>query len=159
MVFGGCLALARHLCRRIPFDRRVPRGEDMDYLLNARMYGYHFFMHRQWGNVHDPPSKTHETWKRMRMDILRFINECKKLEKQVRRPNMTRVEPHELDPYPGEFLRGDLLENVAVARDAEENPRDGFANLLELQRLWERLLNAIADSAQCRRGIYARMTH
>jgi GT2 family glycosyltransferase len=186
MVFGGCLAMTRHLYRRIPFDRRVPRGEDMDYLLNARMFGYHFFMHRYWSIVHDPPPKTHATWKRMRMDIVRFLNERQKIGQQVKRPNMTRVEPHELDPYPGEFLRDDLmdcffrttnllaiqylaegrnqdalecLENIALARDVNENPRDGFANLLELQIIWEGLHDAIAASESCRREILSHMTH
>ena len=38
-VCGGCLALHREAYRRLSFDPWILRGEDLDYLLNLRMYG------------------------------------------------------------------------------------------------------------------------
>jgi hypothetical protein len=184
MAFGGCIAMTRYLYQHIPFDRRVPRGEDMDYLINARMFGYHFFMHRGWSVVHAPPPKSHPEWKRMRMDIVRFLNERQKLVQQAERPNMSRVELEDLMPYPGFFLGEDLmerfygtssllaieylakgcnrealecLENIAIAKRLQDSPRDGFLNLLELQKLWQGLHETIAASEKCRAEMIGKM--
>ena len=184
MVFGGCMALTHHIYQKIPFDRRVPRGEDMDYLLNARMFGYHFFMHRGWSIVHAPPPKSHPIWKRMRMDIARFFIERQKILQQTKRINMTRVEVEDLMPYPGFFMADDLmdriyrtsnllaieylakgksreamecLENISFAKKFEEDPRNGFSNLLELQTIWQNLHDAIAESNDCREEVISEM--
>ena len=181
MVFGGCMALTKYLYRRIPFDRRVPRGEDIDYLINARMFGYHFFMHRFLSIIHDPPPKFHSEWKAMRQDIVRFIHERLKLEQQVSKLNMDRVDLEDLEPYPASFLAGDIvdrffrtsnllaidylvrgysedakecLKNIAIAKSAYENPRDSFEDLLHLQEVWEQMHQAIAGDSICRKRMH-----
>ncbi|MCD6150302.1 MAG: hypothetical protein J7J70_01420 [Deltaproteobacteria bacterium] len=173
MVFGGCMAMTKNLYRTIPFDRRVPRGEDIDYLINARMFGYNFYMHQKLSIVHDPPSKANSDWLRLRQDIIRFIYEKRKLVEQEPRPNMVRVNIDELGPYPAAFLGDDLMErfvrtttflaidyladgahedarkclkNVSLAMETEKSPRNGFQDLLHLQKLWGQIHKAIADS-------------
>jgi len=54
-VFGGNMVLHREIFTKIPFDPGVPRGEDIDYLINARMWGYKFFLDRELSIKHLPP--------------------------------------------------------------------------------------------------------
>lgn len=186
MVFGGCMALTKHLYRRMPFDRRIPRGEDIDYLINARMFGYNFFMHRALSIVHDPPPKPHSEWKSMRQDIVRFIHERMKLLEQVPMPNMDKVNFENLEPYPAAFLGEDLMErflqttnllaidylargcsedameclkNVAIAKRALDKPRDSFDELIQLQKVWEQMHRNIEADSKCRKRMQDLMIH
>ena len=42
--FGGAMILRRELFECVPFDPLVTRGEDVDYLINSRMFGFSFFL-------------------------------------------------------------------------------------------------------------------
>jgi len=172
--FGGNLVIHRDLFMRIPFDPTIPRGEDIDFLINARMFGYTPFLDNQLSIKHLAPAKSYPLWRRTREDILRFVFEKKKLDTQAPLPGMTRVVPEDLDPYPGEFLKDDIEEmifrsNQMIALDyqlqedqegiaesmrniflahshlrSQDNP---FQNLVRLQKNWERLMNHFADEA------------
>ncbi len=111
-VFGGNMVLHRELFTRIPFDPGITRGEDIDYLINARMFGYPFFLDNQLSIKHLAPHKPHSLWCRLREDIYRFVYERAKLASQKSRAGMTMVEPQSLDPYPGEFLKDNLPELI-----------------------------------------------
>ena len=41
-VFGGNMVIHRNLFTIVPFDPNVPRGEDIDFLINARLFGFTF---------------------------------------------------------------------------------------------------------------------
>jgi len=43
-VFGGNMIIHRNLFTVVPFDPHVPRGEDIDFLINAKMFGFNFFL-------------------------------------------------------------------------------------------------------------------
>ena len=43
-VFGGAMILHRELFECVPFDPLVTRGEDVDYLINSKMFGFSFFL-------------------------------------------------------------------------------------------------------------------
>lgn len=116
-VFGGAMIIHREMFCRIPFDPQVPRGEDIDYLINARMFYFDFFLDNTLRILHLPPPKTHPVWRQMREDIVRFIVEREKLRKQRPRPGMRRVRVEELDPYPGIYLRDDLEDRVLRASE------------------------------------------
>jgi hypothetical protein len=167
-VFGGNMIIHRSLFTKVPFDPNVPRGEDIDFLINARMFGFPFFLDNQLSIKHLAPPKTHPVWKRLREDIYRFVYERAKIESQKERERMTRVEPEELDPYPGCFLKRDLDEKIEKAckllseeylaqgdeKSSEEALRnielgktdampkiDPFDNLCDLQKRWQELMN------------------
>lgn len=167
-VFGGNMVIHRNLFTQVPFDPNVPRGEDIDFLINARMFGFRFFLDNQLSIKHLPPPKTHPVWKRLREDIYRFVYERAKIESQKERVGMTRVDPEKLEPYPGCFLKKDLEEKIEKAckllseeylaqgdkRDSEEALRnielartdavprfDPFDNLCNLQRRWQELMD------------------
>jgi CRP-like cAMP-binding protein len=110
--FGGCMVLHRSLFRSVPFDPCITRGEDTDYVLNARMFGFNFFLDNQLYIQHRPPKKMHPTWQRFREDIFRLLYSKAKIEGQTQQVNMTIVEPEDFDPYPGEFLRDTLGDKI-----------------------------------------------
>ncbi|NOX96614.1 MAG: hypothetical protein GXO98_00825 [Nitrospirae bacterium] len=165
-VFGGNMVIHQNLFT-VPFDPWVPRGEDIDFLINAKMFGFTFFLDNQLSIKHLPPPKTHPTWKRLREDIRRFIYERAKIEHQKDTEGMTKVHPEDFDPYPGCFLKRDLdekiekacrllsaeylargdkqsseetLKNIAIAATETMSKDDPFQRLGELKKRWEGLL-------------------
>lgn len=166
--FGGAMVIHRNLFKMVPFDPRITRGEDIDYLINAKMFGFHFFLDRELSIKHLPPPKSHPVWKRFREDIYRFLYEKKKIDTQYEVPNMNKVLAEEFDPYPGSFLKDELEDmifkanvmlsmdylasgDVESARESIKNiylskyeatPKDDvFTHLRKLQRYWRRLLD------------------
>jgi CRP-like cAMP-binding protein len=126
--FGGCMVVHRSLFRSVPFDPNITRGEDIDYVINARMFGFNFFLDNQLYVQHRPPPKTHPTWQRFREDIFRLLHERAKINGQTPQVNMTILDPHDFDPYPGEFLRDTLDDkilksNLILALDYLANDR------------------------------------
>jgi hypothetical protein len=109
---GGNMVIHRNLFSAVPFDTNVLRGEDTDFLINARMFGFGFFLDNQLAIKHLPPPKSHPVWKRLREDIYRFVYEQAKINNQKDRIGMTRVYPKDFDPYPGCFLKKDLNEKI-----------------------------------------------
>ncbi len=57
----------------VPFDPHVTRGEDIDYLMNAKMFGFDFFLDNKLSIKHLPPKKNHPIWKRLEKT---FIGSC-----------------------------------------------------------------------------------
>jgi hypothetical protein len=108
LALGGNMAIGAALCRYLPFDPAVTRGEDIDYVINARMFQVPFFMDHNLRVVHDPPAKPHPLWQRLRQDLQRFWYTRQKLLAQEASGPMSLVTPGELMPYPGNFLTDDL---------------------------------------------------
>jgi hypothetical protein len=166
-VFGGNMIIHRNLFTVVPFDPDVTRGEDIDFLINAKMFGFPFFMDNQLSIKHLPPPKTHPTWMQLREDIYRFIYERAKIEHQKEIKGMTKVYPEDFDPYPGCFLKRDLeekiekackllseeylaqgdrqgseeaLNNIVIAKTDAVPKYDPFQSLCELQKRWRELM-------------------
>lgn len=166
-VFGGNMIIHRNLFPAVPFDPGVPRGEDIDFLITAKMFGFTFFLDNQLSVRHLPPSKTHPTWMQLREDIHRFIYERAKIENQREIKGMTKVYPEDFDPYPGFFLKRDLeekieksckllseeylaegdsrsseeaLNNISLAKTDAVPKYDPFQSTCELQKRWQELM-------------------
>ncbi len=177
--FGGNLVLHRELFTRVPFDPGVRRGEDIDYVINARIFGFKVFLDRTLAVRHLPPPKTHPAWRRLREDVLRFVYEREKIRGQTDRPGTVRVRAEDFDPYPGAFLKDDLelkaeqaaralaeayrregdpegareaLRTLELMRAALEDAGDPFGDLVRLQRRWAGLMEALARP-ELRRGL------
>jgi len=169
--FGGCMVISRALIRHVPFDPRVTRGEDTDYVMNARMFGFDFFLDNALYIQHRPPSKTHPTWQRFREDIFRLLYGKAKLDGQTPQANMDIVTAEDFDPYPGEFLKDTLEDKILktnlilaldyLANDRVEDAKETIRNIwlaktkaipsdnpfetyLAFQRRW-RALRKLAD--------------
>lgn len=176
-VFGGNMVVHRELFTSVPFDSYITRGEDIDYLINAKMFGYTFFLDNKLSIKHDAPPTTHPHWRRVREDIYRFVFEKSKLKAQTPTPSMVQVTAEELDPYPGEFLKEDLeerifrsnqmlaidyllhgdqegalecLNNIYLAKTKALPKIDPFQNLLRLQGLWKKLMDYFSSKKVAR---------
>ncbi len=110
--FGGAMIIHRNLFRIVPFDPNITRGEDTDYVLNARIFGFNFYLDNTLAIKHLPPPKKHTIWKRFREDIYRFLYDKSKFDNQEETTNLHKVMPEDFDPYPGEFLKPDLGDKI-----------------------------------------------
>ncbi len=110
--FGGAMVIHRNLMRIVPFDPRITRGEDTDYVINARIFGFNFFLDNTLAIKHLPPSKKHPVWKRFREDIFRFLYDKSKFDTQTYKTNLHEIKPEDFDPYPGSFMKPDLGDKI-----------------------------------------------
>jgi len=106
--FGGNMALHWRMFERIPFDPYITRGEDMDLLLNAKMFGFEFLLDTDLKVVHLPgEGKAH--WSEMRQDLYRFLYMREKIVSQKHVRNIKCISADALKPYPGYFLGSETL--------------------------------------------------
>lgn len=171
-VFGGNMVIHKELFLKIPFDPNVRRGEDIDYLMNAKMFGFSFFLDNELHIKHLPPAKSHPYWKRLREDIYRFVFEREKLRSQKKTDGMDLISAEDFGEYPGAFLKdglddrimnactllsdeyrrsGDLegsletLKNIHLAKEDAVPSFNPFDHLLGLQKRWEEMMNHSGD--------------
>jgi len=105
-VFGGNMTLALDALKKVPFDPRITRGEDIDFLLNLRVNGIKFYLDRELAIKHLPPGSDQRDWRKLREDAVRFLYERKKV------TDHHELSLDELQPYPGAFLGDDLEERI-----------------------------------------------
>ena len=168
--FGGAMILHRDMFQSVPFDPHITRGEDIDYVINSRMFGFSFFLDNTLSIKHLPVPKKHPQWKRIREDIYRFVYEKAKISSQCKKGNMVIVSPEDFDPYPGEFLRDDLderifrsnmmlaadymlkgdavgcaesLNNISISRKEAKPSFDAFSRYRMNQKLWVQVSSTV----------------
>lgn len=112
-VCGGCLALHKEAFRRLSFDPWIARGEDLDYMLNLRMYGSDIWFDNQWSLRHLPP-ETESEGTRFRQDIFRWLYEYRKMEYSRTQIDLLQVKPSSLEPYPGPFLEPGITNRIRL---------------------------------------------
>ena len=181
--FGGAMTLHRELFECVPFDPLVPRGEDVDYVINSRMFGFSFFLDNTLSIKHLPQPKTHPQWMRVREDIYRFIYQKAKMTSQCKTSNLIMVYPEDFDPYPGAFLKADLeekiyrssmmlsaqylavgdseasaeaLRNIYISKHDAKPDFDAFAAYLETQRAWESVIKLVRRERYAVRAVLER---
>lgn len=125
------MALHRETYRRLSFDPWILRGEDLDYLLNLRMYGSDIWFDNQWSLTHRPPRDRHEGHRFYR-DIFRWIYEYYKIEFSRAQIDLLQIKPSSLMPYPGPFLEPGITKRIkrtaflrSLARPDKKRYREG----------------------------------
>ena len=103
IAFGGMHGAAPRHVLVGRFDPWVMRGEDMDYVINARMHGGDVFIDDEWKVMHQPPEPVSEAL-RFRQDVYRFVYEHRKIEFAKSQVDLRQVTPKSMAPYPGEFI-------------------------------------------------------
>jgi GT2 family glycosyltransferase len=111
ILYGGLMAIHREAFRRVCFDPWISRGEDLDYLLNLRMYGGGIWFDNKWSIEHLPPPERSEA-QRFRQDIYRWMYEHRKLEFSKSQIDLLQIQAHTLEPYPGPFLEHSITSRV-----------------------------------------------
>ncbi|MCI8340022.1 MAG: glycosyltransferase family 2 protein [Eggerthellaceae bacterium] len=127
-VCGGVLALHKEVFKRIPFDAWIARGEDLDYMINLRLYGSDVWFDNRWVLRHLPPATTSEG-NRFRQDIFRWLYEYSKLEYSRALIDLQPVRAASLEPYPGPFLRPGLAKRIrttAFLRSLGRSDKKGY---------------------------------
>jgi hypothetical protein len=114
LTLGGNMVFHHDCFTRVPFDPGITRGEDIDYLINARLQGIDWWFDASLTILHLPP-KHYDTppYQRMREDVFRFIYEREKLQLHG------FTEPAWLEPYPGALLRQNLIQHAHAALQSE----------------------------------------
>ncbi len=138
LAFGGNMIFARQVIQRVGFDPGITRGEDMDYLINARIEGVRWWMAPQLTITHLPPRHYEAPeYEKLRKDIIRFCYERAK----IRRFGL-RAE--DFDPYPGRFLRDDLEQQAqeALAQVGDEALFRQFGRPADILRQAQELAQA-----------------
>ncbi|NIP66640.1 hypothetical protein GWN63_00870 [Candidatus Bathyarchaeota archaeon] len=111
---GGNMVLHKELFEKIPFDPYIPRGEDIDMLVNAKMFDLAFLLDSKLWIVHSP-EKVASRWSEMRQDLYRFVYMRKKLSYQKNVEGVNYLPIESLNPYPGYFLRRGLRFKFTVS--------------------------------------------
>jgi len=171
IAFGGCLALHRDMYCNVSFDPWVMRGEDIDYVINARMHGGDVFLDGEWHVIHQPPNPANSA-AYFRQDVYRFIYEHRKLEFAKSQVDLRQVTPESMMPYPGGFIDssitwralftailrglsrkggGQYLKVARIAlKDASNYALGNCQNYFDFQRRWPMLMDRIWDDIALR---------
>lgn len=168
-VCGGCLALHQEAFKRLSFDAWIPRGEDLDYLLNLRMYGSDIWFDNKWYLHHLPPA-TDSEGERFRQDIIRWFYEYRKMEYSKTQIDLMQIKPKSLEPYPGPFLESGIKRRIRftaymrslarpdkkayrkaariVTGEASNYSEENCMKYFEFQYIWSELMARIAGNEQ-----------
>ncbi|WP_350453659.1 glycosyltransferase family 2 protein [Slackia heliotrinireducens] len=167
-VCGGCLALHKEAFKRVAFDPWIARGEDLDYMLNLRMYGSDIWFDNKWVLHHLPPATKSEGM-RFRQDIFRWLYEFRKVEYARTQIDLMQIKPQSLEPYPGPFLEPGLQKRVkrtallrsigrsdgkgyrkaahSASTDAAKYATDNCAKYFKFQYTWPTIMARLEDDA------------
>lgn len=167
-VCGGCLAIHREAFRRLAFDPWIPRGEDMDYMLDLRMYGSDIWFDNEWQVRKLPPPSRHEGM-RFRQDIFRWLYEYSKLEYSHSLIDLQKVTAASLEPYPGPLLQRGLRRRIMITAflrslvrpdkkayrraakeargEATKYAQDNCVNYFEFQQVWPQIMDRMESDS------------
>jgi hypothetical protein len=171
LAYGGNMVFHRDLFAQVAFDPWITRGEDIDYVINARIEGYSFWFDPDLTVTHLPPDTYQSSpYAKLCEDVARFTYEREKLAQ-------AGVDPSQFDPYPGAFL-GDELEEHALAAlqklstsedvarlgspqeimaQASRRAKEAPAYYRAFARTWPRLMDALAADRRLRDTWRAKM--
>lgn len=174
-VCGGCMALHHAVFMRLAFDPWIVRGEDLDYMLNLRMYGSDVWFDNKWVLRHLPPHQRNEGL-RFRQDIFRWLYEYRKMEYSRTQIDLQQVKPKSLEPYPGPFLEPGITKRIkrtavlrsigrpdkrgyraavkSVTREASTYAEENCMRYFEFQSVWPTLMQRIENDETLQSWIY-----
>ena len=173
--FGGNMEFSRELAASVGFDPGITRGEDIDYLINARIEGRNFFLRKDLRILHCPPrggSYRDVKSSKVEQDILRFLYEQEKLRVSQNNDEMQSVYAGDLMPYPGEFLNRDVasdaieaLESAGFAGDpdrfvkqAQEGVSAQIDRYLEFRRRWPQFTKTVTQIGKIQESLIAEVS-
>lgn len=170
VAFGGNMVFHRDLFTRVGFDPGITRGEDIDYLINAHLVGHRFWLDKRLVITHMPPEAYGALpYAKLVQDVYRFVYEREKLRR-------AGVDPVQFDPYPGRFLRDDVVVQAMAALQAQATPevtarfgspreivaaaerdaREAAPRYFEFATRWPRLMEAVGRDAKLHQRLLAR---
>jgi hypothetical protein len=184
LALGGNMVFTRQLFRNVSFDPGITRGEDIDYLMNSRLFGHSWFLDKELVITHLPPKAsagdpvTTTPYAKLQRDVLRFVYQRQKIKVSQDHAVLQPLQAEDFGIYPGEFLMDDLeaqsLEALKALRpaDADERFFPRPEALLELARKsaaradeypafntsWKRILNVVDRDQELKEGLRRTMS-
>jgi hypothetical protein len=184
LALGGNMVFTRQLFRNVSFDPGITRGEDIDYLMNSRLFGHSWFLDKELVITHLPPKAsagdpvTTTPYAKLQRDVLRFVYQRQKIKVSQDHAVLQPLQAEDFGIYPGEFLKDDLeaqsLEALKALRpaDADERFFPRPEALLELARKsaaradeypafntsWKRILNVVDRDQELKEGLRRTMS-
>ena len=173
-VCGGILAIHREAFKRLSFDPWITRGEDLDYMLDLRMYGSDIWFDNTWWMRHLPPRIVSEG-SRFRQNTYRWLYEYRKIEYSRTQIDLLQVKPASLEPYPGPMLEPGLNRRIrwtaylrslgrpdksayleaasAASGEAELYAQRNCAKYFEFQSIWPEVMARMENDAILRNAL------
>lgn len=116
LALGGNMVFHRALFSKVGFDPAIPRGEDIDYVINARLAGFDFYFDANPAITHLPPRHYEApAYAKLRQDVIRFIYEQEKL-------RLAGHKAAEFGIYPGRLLQADFIPAAKQALEEAATP-------------------------------------
>ena len=101
--YSGCMVLHADVFGRVAFDPWIPRGQDLDYVINAQMYNLDVWCDNQLRVKSVVPllKQDSESFER---SMQRWFYENRKVEFAKAQIDLMQIDPKALMPYPGSWL-------------------------------------------------------
>lgn len=150
-IYGGCFVVSAEAFTKVAFDPIIPRGEDLDYLLNLRMFGMDVWFDSQWFVRHlPPPIPSHAA--RFLQDVYRWCYEIAKLKRTNSAIGMRQIRPASMMPYPAPWL----IEDELYKRIAKTSLRRALTSREHLSYfyVWRKGRKQAREWAQARADAY-----
>jgi hypothetical protein len=135
----GNIAVTRDFYKEVPLDPAMRRGEDSDWVFNAKLLDRRFVLDRELRVHHQPPERPHPVWRSMREDIARFLYQRKKYHAARDHRGGDFPTLDFFKPFPGRFWEEDLEQKISDACNllatkylAEDRPNDAQETLKNL---------------------------
>jgi hypothetical protein len=135
IALGGNMVFSKALFNHVPFDPQVTRGEDIDYLINSRCLGYHWFFDKNLRIDHFPPPGNAAI--KLQEDVIRFMYERQKLKLSQNNPDINTITAEELCPYPGEYLKEGIKKDALEALNNRRRSSQDDAIFVSTHRIME----------------------
>ncbi len=161
---GGCMVLHADAYGSVAFDPWIARGEDLDYVLSAHMYGTDVWFDNQLNVQHIPPEEAQHPI-RFESDVYRWFYENRKIEFAKTQIDLMQVVPASFNPYPGPWLTNAVARRARLTaylralghrdhaeywrignkarKEAAEYARDNCANYFEFQHQWPNIIRGV----------------
>jgi hypothetical protein len=166
---GGCLAVDHEAYQRLAFDPWIPRGEDLDYLLSMRLYGFDIWFDNAWSLKHYPPEIANEAV-RFRSDYYRWVYEQRKVAHARTQVDLMPIVADKLNPYPGPLLKPQNITRMkttarlhsfdrrersllstpesTLAKDAEDFAENNYRRSFQFQYAWPEVYASFVDNKE-----------
>ncbi len=144
IALGGAMILEQELFSEIPFDPHCLRGEDCSYTVSCKNYDKKFVFDSELAIIHNPIRETEEFERAFLRNIYRFMYERNRIKH-------FGIKSHDLDPYPGFFLKENFEE---LAQKTSEELKKQFPNFLEKHGGFEKVINKAREFAIQKTGHY-----
>ena len=111
--FGGNMVISKKVIEEgISFDPYIPRGEDIDFLVNVKVEGYAFVLDTALRILHLPTKSRNPDWIKLRQDASRLLYMRCKMNLLKSLNVKCGITPKDLEPYPGSFLNWTLRPRI-----------------------------------------------